>query len=87
MMQIINGVMSPATLGIDISKRDNAEAQREKEKVTIFTRNGIIDTETPILKDLCDNTSKIFTAFDFKYKTCLRKFQKKIDFDIKFIDN
>lgn len=62
MMQIINGVMSPATLGIDISKRDNAEAQREKEKVTIFTRNGIIDTEVPILKELC---SQLLAAYEF----------------------
>ena len=53
LLQIINGVMSPATLGIDIAKKDNAEAQREKEKVTIFTRNGIIDSETLILKSLC----------------------------------
>ena len=45
--------MSPATLGIDIAKKDNAEAQREKEKVTIFTRNMIIEEETEILKDLC----------------------------------
>lgn len=50
--QIVTGIMSPATLGIDISKRDNAEAQREKEKVTIFTRNIIVDTETDILKGL-----------------------------------
>lgn len=53
MLQIINGIMSPATLGIDISKKDNAEAQREKEKVTIFTRNLIADSETEILKGLC----------------------------------
>lgn len=52
LMQILNGIMSPATLGIDISKKDNAEAQREKEKVTIFTRNMIVDTETHILKQL-----------------------------------
>lgn len=52
LMQILNGIMSPATLGIDIAKKDNAEAQREKEKVTIFTRNAIIDSETDILKDL-----------------------------------
>ena len=42
--------MSPATLGIDISKKDNAEAQREKEKVTIFTRTRIVSVETKILK-------------------------------------
>lgn len=52
LMQIVNGIMSPATLGIDISKKDNAEAQREKEKVTIFTRNMLIDTESDILKEL-----------------------------------
>lgn len=61
MLQIINGVMSPATLGIDISKKDNAEAQREKEKVTIFTRNLIIDSETDILKDLC---SQLLCAYE-----------------------
>ncbi len=49
LLQIVNGIMSPATLGIDISKKDNAEAQREKEKVTIFTRNRIISVETKIL--------------------------------------
>ncbi len=53
MLQIINGIMSPATLGIDIAKKDNAAAQREKEKVTIFTRNTIISKEILILKDLC----------------------------------
>lgn len=53
LLQIINGIMSPATLGIDIAKKDNAEAQREKEKVTIFTRNCIIDSEALILKTLC----------------------------------
>lgn len=52
LLQIINGILSPATLGIDIAKKDNAEAQREKEKVTIFTRNAIIDSEIDILEDL-----------------------------------
>ena len=44
-LQILNGVLSPATLGIDISKRDTGVSQREKEKITIFTRNGLIATE------------------------------------------
>lgn len=52
-LQIINGTMSPATLGIDIAKKDNAEAQREKQKVTIFTRNMIIEEEKEILEKLC----------------------------------
>lgn len=52
LLNIICGLMSPATLGIDIAKKDNAEAQREKEKVTIFTRNGIIRKETKMLRKL-----------------------------------
>lgn len=49
---ILQGVLSPATLGIDVAKRDNGDAQREKEKVTIFTRNAIIRKETDILKSV-----------------------------------
>jgi len=37
------GIMSPSTLGIDLKKTDNAEAQREKEKATLWTRSKIID--------------------------------------------
>jgi hypothetical protein len=54
LLQIVAGIMSPATLGIDIAKKDNAEAQREKEKVTIFTRNTVIAEETKIIKDVCN---------------------------------
>ena len=54
LLQIVAGIMSPATLGIDIAKKDNAEAQREKEKVTIFTRNTVIAEEMKIIKDLCN---------------------------------
>ena len=52
LLQIISGIMSPATLGIDVAKKDNADAQREKEKITIFTRNVVIQAETRILKSL-----------------------------------
>lgn len=54
LLQMISGIMSPATIGIDIAKKDNAEAQREKEKVTIFTRNTIILEETEICKKLAN---------------------------------
>lgn len=49
---ILTGILSPATMGIDIAKKDNADAQREKEKVTIMTRNNIIDRQTKIVKEL-----------------------------------
>lgn len=41
--QCLQGVISPSTLGIDTKKLDNAEAQREKEKATLYTRNAIIE--------------------------------------------
>lgn len=51
---ILTGVLSPATLGIDVAKKDNAMAQREKEKVSIMFRNNIINSETEMLKDIVD---------------------------------
>lgn len=65
LLQIINGVISPATLGIDIAKKDNAEAQREKQKVTIFTRNLIIEEEREILNQLC---VQLLAAYEYMQK-------------------
>jgi hypothetical protein len=48
------GVLSPASLGLDIAKKDNAEAQREKEKQSIFTRQLIVKAETKMLNKLYD---------------------------------
>ncbi len=45
LIHAISGLMSPATLGIDIAKKDNAASEREKEKVTIFTRTSMIREE------------------------------------------
>lgn len=55
LVNIISGVMSPATLGIDIAKKDNAEAQREKEKVTIFTTNTIKAEEKDTICDIAND--------------------------------
>lgn len=52
LVNIVSGLISPATIGIDISKKDNADAQREKEKITIFTRNCLVKKETKIIKSL-----------------------------------
>ena len=49
---IFTGVLSPATLGIDVAKKDNAMAQREKEKVSIMFRNNVINGETNIIKNI-----------------------------------
>lgn len=50
--QILAGVMSPATMGIGVAAQATQESQREKEKVTISTRNHLIDRETRILKSV-----------------------------------
>ena len=39
----LQGIISPSTLGIDVKKMDNAEAQREKEKTTLYTRGNLIN--------------------------------------------
>ena len=46
------GVIAPSTLGFDISKKDNAEAQREKEKQTLQTLKDMQDYEIEILTNL-----------------------------------
>lgn len=57
---ILAGKVSPATLGIDLARDDNATAQREKEKVTIITRDDIIDFETEIIEKLCNLLLKVY---------------------------
>lgn len=48
----LQGIISPSTLGIDVKKLDNSEAQREKEKATLYTRNAIIDALQEALPEL-----------------------------------
>lgn len=57
----LQGVISPSTLGIDTKKLDNAEAQREKEKTTLYTRNAIVEAlqETlPEVVEMCINAER-----------------------------
>lgn len=56
----LQGIMSPATLGVDMKKLDNAEAQREKEKVTLYTRDSIIEALQPELEELVDVVIKAY---------------------------
>lgn len=48
----LQGIISPSTLGIDVKKLDNAEAQREKEKATLYTRNAIVEALQDTLPEL-----------------------------------
>lgn len=62
LLQAISGIMSPATLGIDVAKKDNADAQREKEKVTIFTRKLLLDQEQDVFEHVCED---LLIAYEF----------------------
>lgn len=56
----LQGIISPATLGIDLKKTDNAEAQREKEKATLYTRGKIIERLNEIIPALVTTVMKVY---------------------------
>lgn len=60
----MQGLISPSTLGIDVKKLDNAEAQREKEKATLYTRNAIIDALTKDIPSLVVAAMKAYREFN-----------------------
>lgn len=57
----LQGIISPSTLGIDTKKLDNAEAQREKEKTTLYTRNKIVEALQDTIPKL---VGVIFQSYD-----------------------
>lgn len=59
----LQGLISPSTLGIDVKKLDNAEAQREKEKATLYSRNSIINVLTEDLKELVSVSIMAYREF------------------------
>lgn len=61
---IFIGLISPASMGFDVSKKDNAEAEREKEKQTIFTRNNIIAREIKQCKEVLEQGILLDTYFN-----------------------
>lgn len=58
----LQGIISPATLGIDLKKTDNAEAQREKEKATLYTRGKIIERLNNVIPAVVATALKVYDA-------------------------
>lgn len=56
----LQGVISPSTLGIDLKKTDNAEAQREKEKATLYTRGKIVERLNEVIPVLVQTVLKVY---------------------------
>ena len=73
----LQGVISPSTLGIDVKKLDNAEAQREKEKATLYTRNAIIEALQETLPEL---VSTCINAYNILLKKPIEEVEVNIPF-------
>lgn len=73
----LQGIISPSTLGIDVKKLDNAEAQREKEKATLYTRNAIIEA-------LQETLPNVITACLNAYWLLLKQPLKDVNVEIPF---
>lgn len=56
----LQGTVSPSTLGIDVKKMDNAEAQREKEKTTLYTRGTVVDALTDVVETLIRTCLRVY---------------------------
>ena len=52
LLMCLQGLVSPATLGIDVGKMSSADAQREKKDVTGNTRNTITTALEKVLPEL-----------------------------------
>lgn len=71
------GVISPSTLGIDVKKLDNSEAQREKEKATLYSRNKIIAALTAVIPEV---VSAILRTYDTMYGQAPGEYEATITF-------
>lgn len=73
----LQGIISPSTLGIDVKKLDNAEAQREKEKTTLYTRNVIVQE---LQKKMPQVVSVCINAFHLMNKEPLEEVEANLPF-------
>lgn len=73
---VLQGIMSPSTLGIDLKKTDNALSQREKEKITLHVRNEIVKALNTAIPQLVDRALKtydlMYGAAPGEYKVSLK---------------
>lgn len=73
----LQGIISPSTLGIDVKKLDNAEAQREKEKTTLYTRNAIIEALQETLPEL---VSASINAYHILHNEAIEEVEVNVKF-------
>lgn len=79
MDMIFVGRISPASLGIDIAKKDNATAQREKEKVTLMTRLNVMNAEKRAIRKIV-KLSIVLDQYMQTGEILLQPLDVKVDF-------
>ena len=73
----LQGIMSPATLGIDVGKMASTDAQREKKDITGFTRNAITDALEKVLPKLI---CSVLQAYDCMKKQSIGTYNPSVTF-------
>ena len=73
----LQGLISPSTLGIDVKKLDNADAQREKEKATQYTRGKVIDVLEKVIPKLVVTCLK---CYDLAQRKTAGEYEASVDF-------
>ena len=73
----LQGLISPSTLGIDVKKLDNADAQREKEKATQYTRGKVIDVLEKVIPKLVEACLK---CYDLARRKTAGEYEVSVDF-------
>lgn len=64
---VLQGIISPATLGIDLKKNDNAESQREKEKITIHVREKLVGVLDDVIPELVEKTMMVYDLMNGRH--------------------
>ena len=73
----LQGIISPATLGIDVSKTASGEAQREKKDITGYTRNIITDKLEKVLPGLI---AAILMTYDNMHELPAQVYSPQVSF-------
>ena len=77
----LEGIISASTLGHDTSKTENAEAQREREKTTIYTRNKVIKMLSESIVQLVQNALCAYYTAHGGYSNNMEHAECSVDFD------
>lgn len=77
LLMCLQGLVSPATLGIDVGKMQSADAQREKKDVTGNTRNTIT---TALEKALPELVSAVLKTYDNMQGKAPEEYEVSVDF-------